>query len=221
MKKSFIAYNDWGVVFNELSDEESGKLVKHLFNYVNGIENKPSDRVTELLFIQIKQTLNRDVEKYENIINRNKINGSKGGRPTNPNKPKKPSGLFGNPNKPKKPDSDSDSVSDSVNENDNDIIKKNNNTKLFNFRKSLIDLGVDVKLADDWMKVRRNKKATNTQTSFNKIKKQIAITTLSANECIQVAVEKDWRGFEAAWLQNIKEKNNNQGLTPLNTFTNG
>jgi hypothetical protein len=34
-KKSFIAYADWLETFEELTDEEAGKLVKHLFRYVN------------------------------------------------------------------------------------------------------------------------------------------------------------------------------------------
>ena len=32
-KKSFIAYADWVSVFNMLTDEEAGKLVKLIFSY--------------------------------------------------------------------------------------------------------------------------------------------------------------------------------------------
>lgn len=103
-----MLYIDQMGVFNKLTDEQSGKLIKHIFKYCND-ESPEGDFVTELAFESIKQALKRDLRKYENICERNKTNGSKGGRPK---KPKKPSGLLGNPSKPKKPDSDNDSDRD-------------------------------------------------------------------------------------------------------------
>ena len=109
-KKSFILYLDQKGVFDKLTNEQAGILIKHIFSYCSD-ENPECDFITELAFEGIKQALKRDLQKYENIRERNASNGSKGGRPK---KPKKPSGLFGNPKKPKK--ADSDSVSDSVNQ---------------------------------------------------------------------------------------------------------
>lgn len=63
-KKSFVAYCDWGEIFDELEDKDAGKLVKHLFDYVR--DKKPSsDKLTQLLFITIQQTLKRDLENWE------------------------------------------------------------------------------------------------------------------------------------------------------------
>lgn len=107
-KKSFMLYIDQMGTFNKLTDEQAGKLIKHIFKYCND-EEPESDFVTELAFESIKQALKRDLKKYENICSRNSSNGSKGGRPK---KPKEPSGLLGNPEKPKKADSDSDSDRD-------------------------------------------------------------------------------------------------------------
>lgn len=112
-KKSFIAYCNWLETFEALPDEKAGQLVKHLFRYVNDLNPETDDILINAVFVNIKQALKRDLEKYENICERNKNNGSKGGRPRNPRKPKKPSGLSGNPKKPQKPDNDND--------NDNDI----------------------------------------------------------------------------------------------------
>lgn len=111
-KNSFIAYSDWIDIFEELEDDEAGRLAKHLFRYVNDKNPQTSDRVVNISFITIKNTLKRDLVKYESIVERNKKNGEKGGRP------KKPTGLSGLSGKPKKADSDSDNVSDSVNENE-------------------------------------------------------------------------------------------------------
>jgi hypothetical protein len=85
-----------------------------LFRYVNDQNPIAEDRIIELLFIQIQTTLKRDLKKWEKVRDRNKTNGLNGGRPKNPSKPKKPSGLFQNPDEPKKPVSVSVSVRDSV-----------------------------------------------------------------------------------------------------------
>ena len=110
-KKSFIAYCDWLETFEELDDAEAGRLVKHLFRYVNDLDPQTEDKLTKMTFIPIKQTLKRDLKKHEAVIERNRENGAKGGRP------KKPTGLSGLNKKPKKADSDSDSDSDNVNDN--------------------------------------------------------------------------------------------------------
>jgi hypothetical protein len=73
-KKSVIIYVDWISIFDELSDEEAGKLVKHLFRYVNDLNPETPDRLTKLLFEPIKQTLKRDLVKYEGKRAKNKEN---------------------------------------------------------------------------------------------------------------------------------------------------
>jgi hypothetical protein len=73
--------------------------------------------------------------------------------------------------------------------------------KKFDFFKSLLEIGVSEKIALDWLKVRKDKKASNTETAFDKIKREIDKTGLEANECIKIAVEKNWRGFEFEWIK--------------------
>lgn len=82
----------------------------------------------------------------------------------------------------------------------------------FNFKKSLLNLGIEVNIVSDWLKVRRKKKASNTETAFNSVKSQIEKSGLTANECIKLAVEKSWSGFEAEWVNNKKEKSNWRNL---------
>ena len=115
-KKSFLLYCDLLEVAKELDDKSRGELFLYILEYVNDLNPEPPSQLIKMLFIPIKQALKRDLIKYENICDRNKTNGSKGGRPK---KPKKPSGLLGNPEKPKKPDIDNDTVIDT----DNDILK--------------------------------------------------------------------------------------------------
>jgi len=89
---------------------------------------------------------------------------------------------------------------------DNGKGKNNTLVETFDFKKSLLSLGVTNQIATDWMTVRKNKKASNTETAFKAIAKQIDLSGLPANECIRIAVEKSWRGFEAEWIDNTPKK---------------
>lgn len=74
----------------------------------------------------------------------------------------------------------------------------------YNFKSSLLHLGVDENIASDWLKVRKAKKASNTETAFKSIQNQIAKSGLSPNECIKIAAENSWSGFKAEWINNNK-----------------
>lgn len=124
-RKSFLIHIDSLDVLDELNDTQIAELFKAIRDYNLGKEPKLSG-LMKAIFLPFKNQFIRDNEKYMKIVERNKRNGKKGGRPeltnnqqnkANPEKPKKPSGLSGNPEKPKKPDSDSDNDNDSENDN--------------------------------------------------------------------------------------------------------
>ena len=78
-KKSFLLYCDQQGVFNKLPDEIAGKLIKHIFAYVND-ENPPcDDLLLSIAFEPIKTQLKRDLRKYEVYIEKQKENVAKGG----------------------------------------------------------------------------------------------------------------------------------------------
>lgn len=77
-KKSVIVYAEWIELFESLQDEEAGKLIKHFFRYVNDLNPEFPDRITELSFIPIKQTLKRDLKKWSQSKEEKSINGRKG-----------------------------------------------------------------------------------------------------------------------------------------------
>ena len=69
-KKTVVVYTDWIEKFEELTDEEAGRLIKHFFRYVNDQEPEAPDRTTKLMFIDIKNTLKRDLNKYEDKLDK-------------------------------------------------------------------------------------------------------------------------------------------------------
>ena len=114
-RKSFLIYIDSLPVLDDLTDEQAGKLFKAISSYHKG-EDLELDSLTKIAFSPFKSQFIRDDEKYQKIVERNKNNGLKGGRPKteeNQGEAKEPSGLTGNPSKARKADSDSDSDSDS------------------------------------------------------------------------------------------------------------
>lgn len=76
-KKSFTAYCDWLETFEALEDDQAGKLVKHLFRYVNDQDPEPPDPMTKAVFAQIKATLKRDLAKWEAKREQNRANAQK------------------------------------------------------------------------------------------------------------------------------------------------
>ena len=96
----------------------------------------------------------------------------------------------------------SKSEANSENENENDIdIENEYNIKKFSFLKELLSIGVERNIAEEWIKVRKNKKLTQTETAFRKTKKEIEKSGLSANDCITLCVEHSWGGFNAEWVE--------------------
>jgi len=116
MRKNLILHRAQLDPLNDLNFEQKGKIFDAIIQYqFEGKEPDLSD-VLQMAFRFIKNQLDIDNQKYEDICKRNRNNGIKGGRPQ---KQKKPSGISGNPknpDEPKKPDNDND------NDNDNDLL---------------------------------------------------------------------------------------------------
>lgn len=107
-KRSFILYCDIASMVEKIPDEAAGKLFKHILDYVNDKNPKdPDDLIVSIAFEPIKQQLKRDLDKYKLIIERNKANGKKGGRPKasgDNNNPDNPMGSLGVKKEPRKAD---------------------------------------------------------------------------------------------------------------------
>ena len=117
-KKSFILYTDQSGVFNQLPDEIAGKLIKHIFAYVNDENPITDDLIINIAFEPIKQSLKRDLKRYEQYVEKQSVNGAKGGRPKKAIETQITQAFF---DKPKKADSVNVNVNDNVNVINNNI----------------------------------------------------------------------------------------------------
>lgn len=64
-KKGFILYADQKDLFNQLSNEKAGVLIKHIYAYVNDENPRSNDVLINIAFTPIKQHLKRDLKKFE------------------------------------------------------------------------------------------------------------------------------------------------------------
>ena len=77
-KKSVLLYCDIINTVEELSNEEAGVLFKHYLRYINDLNPDPPDKLTKIVFEPIKQTLKRDLKKWEEKLHSKSIAGKAG-----------------------------------------------------------------------------------------------------------------------------------------------
>ena len=197
-KNSFILHNDSLDVLDELTNEQAGMLLKAMRAFHCGQEIE-LDTLTKIVFSPFKNQFDRDEVKYQKIVNRNKTNGLKGGRPSNPVKANKPSGLSGNPSKPKEPDSVNVNVNDSVNVS---VIDKEKITP------SKLDFSVlqmtDIQCKDVIRIRKKNKGTTLTQLIVDQLAKQFLLAEQKGFSFQDSLIEwevRGWKSFKAEWMK--------------------
>jgi len=94
---------------------------------------------------------------------------------------------------------------ESIEEKENNILLEKE-PKDFTFKNALIDLGIENKLAEEFIKVRKAKKCVNTETAFLALKKEIELSARDPSEIIKICVERSWGGFKSEWLNKPQTK---------------
>jgi hypothetical protein len=181
-KKSFLLYLDTLEILHKLTDEQAGKLLKAFLAYHSG-QDFNLDPMLDLVFFSFQAQFERDGVKYNTIVERNRNNGSKGGRPKNPVKAKEPNGLSGNPSKPKKADSDKDSGSDK--DSDSESVNKVTNDRFAEF----------------WDLYGKKTDSAKCKTKFARLTKtEIELLFEKLPAYIKSTPDKQWRKNPITWL---------------------
>lgn len=141
-KKTIVVYTDWASIFNQLEDEEAGKLIKHFFSYVNDESPILEDRFLKLAFTPIENQLKRDLKKWEVVLEKRSMAGKasaearKKTKETEQQTPTNPTHVdFVELNSTLSTDNDNVNVNDNV----NDIVIKDNIPEIKNFGNDIID----------------------------------------------------------------------------------
>lgn len=110
MKESMVIPRSLLTATNRLSMTEKGEVLDAIMRYgFDGEEYSGDSVVVAMIFDLTKPYIDENNKRYDAVVERNRNNGKKGGRPKstkNPEKPNKtqknPVGYFGNPEKPNK-----------------------------------------------------------------------------------------------------------------------
>lgn len=78
-KKSFVLYTSYIHAIELLTDDQAGKLLKLIFNYVNDLNPEENDVIVKLAFEPIKQQLKRDLIEWRSERKRRSAAGKVGG----------------------------------------------------------------------------------------------------------------------------------------------
>ena len=135
-KKSFVLYSDLMDIVQDLNDEQAGKLIKLIVDYVNDRNPSTDDQIIKIAFKPIKNQLKRDLQKWQSIKEKRSEAGKLGGRPRKQTEAKKANGFFEKQTEAKK------AVSVNVNDNviNNRSFRVDANKDIKEYRKYLFDL---------------------------------------------------------------------------------
>lgn len=122
-KRSFVLYADILHTLELLSDQQAGILFKHLLRYVNDKDPELDDPLIKVVFEPIRQSLKRDLERWDQTRAKRSEAGKLGAQAKKQNKQ-----LLTNESKSKQ----SEAVNVSVNVTDNVIDLINHFNKCFN-----------------------------------------------------------------------------------------
>ena len=77
------------------------------------------------------------------------------------------------------------------------------------FKKKLIEHGVEEIHIDDWFKVRDKKRASYTETALDGLINECLKHSFPVKDAVRICAENSWQGFKYSWLDE-KQKNNGQ-----------
>lgn len=240
-KETFLFYADWLNVIRDLPSEVQLEVYQAIAEYAiygNLIELKPLAKVA---FGFVKQTIDRDTQKYISISEKRSEAGKKGGRRLKDNELEESNEKQKKQLLSEKSKKSNCLLNDNDNVNDNDIsfLKKEtksarvdfdeeekNNQPLsdpketssqgpavpppFNFRQAMLSAGFAADLTEDWLKIRKTKKAVNSERAFKIFLEQVQRTGQDKNTILALVVQKQWKGFESSWVQSTQQSHNPQ-----------
>ncbi len=90
----------------------------------------------------------------------------------------------------------------------------------FSFRNSMIEYGFDEKLTDEFLRIRKIKKAVNSEFAFENFIKQVEKANQNPNYILKIITEKQWKGFQAEWISNQNSNQNGFNQSKNNAFSN-
>ena len=199
-KKIVYFYTDWIEIYEDLSDDEAGKLIKHKLRYLNDLDPKAPSRLIELLFKPFQIIFKRDLRAWDKTIVARSEAGKKGAEI------KKLKQTQANVSKPKNDEAkQADKVKDKVK--DNDIDKDIDKDSLYN-----IDFLLNHYLENE---ILINAFCEGQKTNKNTVISKLKEFNISLSETdVKMKTWNDYTFHFRNWFKKNKVNNNNNGTKP-------
>jgi hypothetical protein len=86
----------------------------------------------------------------------------------------------------------------------------------FDAQAHLVSMGVDDKVAEDWLSLRKKKNLAPTATSFEGVLLEAGKAGMTMDQALRTCCTRGWGGFDAAWLDKGGARSGGGGVVPLN-----
>ncbi len=213
-KDSFILYLEQKQIFEMLTDEEAGQLIKAIFEYEDTGQTVTLDRSLQIAFLPIKNVLDRNKEKYEKVVERNKKNIEKR---WNKEDTKNTTGKNGIPKNTKNTDNDNEHDNDNDNEHDNDKKEKNKKRKTFDDVFSENHFSNDLEnTIKDFIDMRKTIKKPMTTKALELLIRNLKKLTNLEDEQIAILNQSIEHGWQTVYP--LKQFKNNSSNGNINDF---
>ena len=211
-KNSFVLYHNYRETLEDLTDEQVGKLFRALFDYE--IDKTEPNFIGELkiAFKFIKKDLDINLNKYENICERNRKNGQNGGAPKGNQNARK------QPKQPKQPDNDNeydnDYDYDNIEESKKESKEKENNNLVSHARTQermsydeiFVDFGVEPQLKEALIEFIRHCQMNKKMVTNDKLQRIIVNLDMSHPNDVYGKVQSVQNAISGGYFDIIENK---------------
>jgi uncharacterized protein YdaU (DUF1376 family) len=112
---------------------------------------------------------------------------------------------------PSPPQANPNSNQEPITNNQEPIKEKSIGASRFDACRHLVDQGVDEQVARDWLTLRRQKKATPTETAIAGVAREAAKARMTLQDALKVCCARGWVGFKADWVTNTQTQQGKSG----------
>lgn len=178
-RDGFIFYASFLEAVKELPSEVREETILTILEYgISGIELEPSNPITKAIFMLVKPQIDANYKRYENG-KKGGAYGKEGGRPINIETPKQPQKQT------------TKTAKEKVNEE-----KK----VKFDFKVKLMELINDEGLVDDFIELRKKKKAVNSESALKMFINECEKHNYPIIEAVKICIQRNWQGFKYSWI---------------------
>lgn len=206
-KDTFILYTEQKEVIDKLSDEQAGKLIKAIYEYVETGEMPKLDSVLDLVIIPFKQNLDRNADKYEETKKKRSEAGKLGAEIKKQKQAKQANAKFAN----NKQANQAVNVNDNVNVNEDVLLEKEKNKKRKSFEDVFLENQCSKELENtlkDFIDMRKTIKKPMTTKALELLLKNLERLTNLEEEKIAILNQSIEHGWQTVYP--LKNNNSNQ-----------